>query len=173
MSSMSRTYSLPCRYLLEEVRIRVETKDDVVRAAGRTYRTPRRLFVPSAALVEGRAPVSAPSSPGGGLTTHPFPGARVSTSAQPDTGAVVLVCWKWRLQSGRALSSPGPLPPPSAMEAPEALLPWRGATDGEFIVASPGHLVSLHSHSRRGPTGWRRWCPSAVRAFPTVVLATP
>ena len=53
-----------------------------------------------------------------GLTAHPPPGACVSTSERPDTGAVVSVRWKWRLQSGRALSSPGSLPPPSAMEAP-------------------------------------------------------
>ena len=70
MSSMSRAYSLLCRYLPEEVRTRVETKDDEVRAAGRTYRTPRTLFVPSAVLVEGRALVSAPNSRGGGAD-HP------------------------------------------------------------------------------------------------------
>ena len=57
--------SLLCPYLLEEVRTRVETDDEEVRAAGRTYRTPRRLLAPSAALDEGRAPVSAPNSPGG------------------------------------------------------------------------------------------------------------
>ena len=44
----------------------METDDEEVRAAGRTYRTPRRLVAPSAALVEGRAPVSARNSPGGG-----------------------------------------------------------------------------------------------------------
>ena len=64
--SVSRACSLLCPYLLEEVRTRVETDDEEVRAAGRTYRTPRRLLAPSAALVEGRAPVSAPNSPGGG-----------------------------------------------------------------------------------------------------------
>ena len=63
--SVSRACSLLCPYLLEEVRTRVETEDEEVRAAGRTYRTPRRLLAPSAALVEGRAPVSAPYSPGG------------------------------------------------------------------------------------------------------------
>ena len=63
--SVSRACSLLCPYLLEEVRTRVETEDEEVRAAGRTYRTPRRLLAPSAALVEGRAPVSAPNSPGG------------------------------------------------------------------------------------------------------------
>ena len=115
-----------------------------VRAAGRTYRKPRRLLVPSAALVEGRAPVSAPNSPGG-LTTHPVPGACVPTSTHLDTGAVVSVCGKWRLRSGGALSPSGPLPPPSAMEAPEVLWQWRGVMDGGFSVASPGHLVNLHS----------------------------
>ena len=64
--SVSRACSLLCPYLLEEVRTRVETEDEEVRAAGRTYRTPRRLLAPSAALVEGRAPVLAPNSPGGG-----------------------------------------------------------------------------------------------------------
>ena len=64
--SVSRACSLLCPYLLEEVRTRVETDDEEVRAAGRTYHTPRRLLAPSAALVEGRAPVSAPNSPGGG-----------------------------------------------------------------------------------------------------------
>ena len=49
----------------------METVDGEVRAAGRTYRTPRRLLVPSAALVEGRAPVSHQTARGG-LTTHPF-----------------------------------------------------------------------------------------------------
>ena len=44
----------------------METDDEEVRAAGRTYRTPRRLLAPSAALVEGRAPVSAANSRGGG-----------------------------------------------------------------------------------------------------------
>ena len=63
--SVSRACSLLCPYLLEEVRTRVETDDEEVRAAGRTYRTPRRLLAPSAALVEGRAPVLAPNSPGG------------------------------------------------------------------------------------------------------------
>ena len=62
---VSRACSLLCPYLPEEVRTRVETDDEEVRAAGRTYRTPRRLLAPSAALVEGRAPVSAPNSPGG------------------------------------------------------------------------------------------------------------
>ena len=64
--SVSRACSLLCPYLLEEVRTRVESEDEEVRVAGRTYRTPRRLLAPSAALVEGRAPVSAPNSPGGG-----------------------------------------------------------------------------------------------------------
>ena len=59
----------------------------------------------------------------GGLTAHPLPGACVSTSERPDTGAVVSVRWKWRLQSAWTLSSPGSLPPPSAMEAPE--VPWQ------------------------------------------------
>ena len=63
--SVSRACSLLCPYLLEEVHTRVETDDEEVRAAGRTYRTPRRLLAPSAALVEGRASVSAPNSPGG------------------------------------------------------------------------------------------------------------
>ena len=63
--SVSRACSLLCPYLLEEVRTRVETEDEEVPVAGRTYRTPRRLLAPSAALVEGRAPVSAPNSPGG------------------------------------------------------------------------------------------------------------
>ena len=115
----------------------METEDEEVRAAGRTYRTPRRLLAPSAALVEGRAPVLAPNSPGGGATAHPLPGACVSTSERPDTGAVVSVRWKWRLQSVRALSSPGPLPPPSAMEAPEVLWQRRGETDGGFICGIP------------------------------------
>ena len=74
VSSVSHACSLLCQYLLEEVRTRVETEYEEVRAAGRTYRTPRRLFVPSAALVEGMAPVSSPNSPGGGGGDHPsFP----------------------------------------------------------------------------------------------------
>ena len=111
-------------------------------------------------------PLSRHQTARGGLATHPFPGVCVSTSTHPHTGAVVSVCGKWRLRSGRALSPPGPLPPPSAMEAPEVLWQWRGATDGGFIVESPGHLVSLHSQCRRGPDGWRRWCPSPLRAVP-------
>ena len=63
--SVSRACSLLCPYLLEKVRTRVDSEDDEVRAAGRTYRTPRRLLAPSAALDEGWAPVSAPNSPGG------------------------------------------------------------------------------------------------------------
>ena len=73
----------------------------------------------------------------GGATAHPLPGACVSTSERPDTGAVVSVRWKWRLQSGRALSSPGPLPPPSAMEAPEVLWQRRGEAVGGFICGIP------------------------------------
>ena len=73
----------------------------------------------------------------GGLTAHPVPGACVSISERPDTGAVVSVRWKWRLQSGRALSSPGPLPPPSAMVAPEVLWQRRGETGGGFICGIP------------------------------------
>ena len=83
-----------------------------------------------------------PIARGGGATAHPLPGARVSTSERPGTGAVVSVRWKWRLQSGRALSSPGPLPPPSAMEAPEVLWQRRGETGGDSFVASTGHLVN-------------------------------
>ena len=109
---------------------------------------------------------------GGGLTTHPVPSACVSTYRHPDTGAVVSVCGKWRLPSGYALRPSGPLPPPSAMEAPEVLWQWRGATDGGFIVSSPGHLVSLHSQCRRGPGGWRGWCPSPLRVVPTVVATS-
>ena len=63
--SVSRACSPLCPYLLEEVRTRMEADDEEVRAAGRTYRTPRRLLAPSAALVEGGGPVSAPNSPGG------------------------------------------------------------------------------------------------------------
>ena len=63
--SVSRACWLLCPYLLEEVLTRVETDDEEVWAAGRTFRTPQRLLAPSAALVEGRAPVSAPNSRGG------------------------------------------------------------------------------------------------------------
>ena len=50
----------------------METENEEVRAAARTYRMPRRLFAPSTALVEGRAPVSARNSPEG--VDHPsFP----------------------------------------------------------------------------------------------------
>ena len=171
MSSVSRAYSLLCHYLLEEVPARVETEDDDVRAAGRTYRTPRRLLVPSATLVKGRA-LCRHQAAQGGLTTLLVPGACVSTSTHPDTAAMVSVLGKWRLQSGCALLPSGPLPPPRAMEAPEVLWHWRGATDGGFIVASPGHLVSLHSQCRRGPTEWRRWCPSPQRAISTVVVTS-
>ena len=73
----------------------------------------------------------------GGATAHPLPGACVSTSERPDTGAVVSVRWKWRLQSGRALSSPGSLPPPSAMEAPEVLWQRHAETGGGFICGIP------------------------------------
>ena len=73
----------------------------------------------------------------GGPTSHPLPGACVSTSERPDTGAVVLVRGRWRLQSGRAPPSPGPLPPPSAMEAPEVLWQRRGEADGGFICGIP------------------------------------
>ena len=66
MSSVPHACSLVCPYLLAEVRTRLETEDEEVRAAGRTYPTPRGLFVPSAALVEGRARASAPNGPGGG-----------------------------------------------------------------------------------------------------------
>ena len=89
---MTCACSLLWPYLLEEVRTRVGLVDDEARAAGRPYSTPRSLLMPSAALVNGRAPILAPNSPGGGggLTTHPFPGAFVSTFVQPDTGASVL-----------------------------------------------------------------------------------
>ena len=71
--SVSRACSLLRPYLLEEVRTRVETEDDEVRAAGRTYRTPRRLLAPSAALVEGGGVVLAPNSPGGaGCPSSPW-----------------------------------------------------------------------------------------------------
>ena len=101
----------------------------------------------------------------GGPTAHPLPGACVSTSERPDTGAVLSVRWKWRLQSGRALSSPGPLPPPSAMEAPEVLWHRRGETGGGFIcgIPWPPSQSDQHNCCRRGPTGWRRWCPSPLR----------
>ena len=121
-SSVARGCSLRCPYLLEEVRTRLETEAEEVRGAGRTYRTPRRLLVPCAALVEGRTPVLPPNSPGGGgLTTHPFRCVCVSTSMQPDTGASVSARWNWRLQSGRSLWAPGSMPPPIAMVAPEVL----------------------------------------------------
>ena len=66
MSSVSHACSLGCQYLLEELRTRVETQNEEVRATGRTYHTAGRLFVPSAALVERRAPISALHSQGGG-----------------------------------------------------------------------------------------------------------
>ena len=88
-SSVNHACSLLCPYLPEEVCTRVGSVGDEVQVAGRAYRIPRRLLAPSAALVEGSAPALAPNSPGGGLTTHPFPGALVSTSVQPDTGASV------------------------------------------------------------------------------------
>ena len=47
LTSVTLACSLLCPYLLEEVRIRVETEDEEGQAVGRTYRTPRRLFVPS------------------------------------------------------------------------------------------------------------------------------
>ena len=72
----------------------------------------------------------------GGASAHPLPGALLSTSER-HTGAVVSVRWKWRLQSGLALSSPGSLPPPSAMEAPEVLWRRRGETRGGFICGIP------------------------------------
>ena len=65
-SPLALACSLLWPYLPEEVSTRVDTEDEEVRAAGRTYHTPRRLFAPTAALVEGRAPVSARKSPGGG-----------------------------------------------------------------------------------------------------------
>ena len=104
----------------------METEDEEVRAVGRTYRTPIKFFVPSTALVEGRAPVLAPYGPGGaggGGTSHPLPCARVSTSEQSDIGASILAIWKLHLQSVRTLLPPRPLPPPSALEAPEVL--WQ------------------------------------------------
>ena len=128
---VSRACSLLCPYLLEEVRTRVETEDEEVRAAGRTYCTPRRP------PWSRGGPLFRHPTARGGPTAHPLPGACVSTSERPDTGAVVSVRWKRRLQSGRALSSPGPLPPPSAMEAPEVLWQRRGETDGGFICGIP------------------------------------
>ena len=80
------------------------------------YRTPRRLVALSSALVQGRAPVSAPNTPGGGgVTTYPLPGSCVSTSVRPNTGSPTSAHQKWRLQSGRSLSSPGSLPPPEVL----------------------------------------------------------
>ena len=119
LASVSLARSLLWPYLLEEVRTRVEMEDEEVRAVGRTYCTPRRLLVPSTTRVEGRAPVLAPyGRGGGGGASHPFPGACVSTSKHSDTASVSAIR-KWRLLSGRTLSPPGPLPPSSAMQAPE------------------------------------------------------
>ena len=137
-SSVARACSLLCPYLLEEVRARVETEDEEVRAAGRTYRSPRRLLAPSTALVEGTAPMLAPNSPGGGgggggATTPPFPCAYVSTSMQPDTSASISARWKWWLQSGRSLSPRGFLAPSSAMVAPEVLWQRCAVAGGGFF----------------------------------------
>ena len=135
--SVSRACSLLGPYLLEEVRTRVETEDEEVRAAGRTYRTPRRLLAPPVALVEGRAPVSAPNSTGGGrppilslVPVYPLPSGLIPVPWYQSAGS-------GGYKSGRALSSPGPLPPPSAMEAPEVLWQRRGETDGGFICGIP------------------------------------
>ena len=40
-------------------------------------------------------------------------------------------------------------------------------------MASRGHLVSVYYHSRKGPTVWRRWCPSPLCAGSTVISGTP
>ena len=40
-------------------------------------------------------------------------------------------------------------------------------------MASPGHLVSLHYHSRKGPTGWHHWRPSPLRTQSPLIAATP
>ena len=72
-SSVACHYSLLCPYLLEEVCTRVGTADEEVRAARRTYYTPQMLRVPSASLVEGRALVLAPNTPGGGGGIPSFP----------------------------------------------------------------------------------------------------
>ena len=133
--SVSRACSLMCPYLLEQVRTRVETDDEEVRAAGRTYRTPRCVLRHPPPWSRG-GPLFRHPTARGGLTAHPLL-ACVSTSERPDTGAVVSIRWKWRLQSGRALSSPGSLPPPSAMEAPEVLWQRRGETGGGFICGIP------------------------------------
>ena len=121
MSSLARACSLLCPYLLEEVRTRVRMDDEEVWAAGRTYRTPRRLLVPSAALVEGRAPVLAPNSPGGGGGGHPIL-SLVPVSPLPN--GLIPVPRYHPVGSGgykAAVRSrpPGSLPPLSAMEAPE------------------------------------------------------
>ena len=63
---MTCACSLLWPYLLKEVRTRMGLVDDEARAAGRAYSTPRSLLMPSAALVNGRAPILAPNSPGGG-----------------------------------------------------------------------------------------------------------
>ena len=37
-----------------------------------------------------------------------------------------------------------------------------GRRAGDSFVASPCRLVNLDNRCRRGPTGWRRWCPSPL-----------
>ena len=81
----------------------------------------------------------------GGPTAHPLPGACVSTSERPDTGAVVSVRWKWRLQSGRALSSPGSCHPRARWRPLRSYGRDAGRRTGDSFVASPRHLVNRFS----------------------------
>ena len=167
--SVSRACSLLCPYLLEEVRTWVDSEDEELRAAGRTYRTPRRFLAPSNALVEGRAPVSAPSSPGGAdcpsspwcLCIH----FRVASYRCHGT----VVPWYCKSAGSGGYKAAGRSRPPGLCHPRARWRPLRscgrdaGRRAGDSFVATPGHLVKLHNRCRRGPTGWRRWCPSPLR----------
>ena len=148
--SVYRACSLLCPYVLEEVRTRSETDDEEVRAAGRTYRTPRRLLAPSVALVEGRAPVSVPNCPGGWrlpilslAPVYPLPSGLIPVPWYQSAGS-------GGYKAARRSRPPGLCHPRARWRPLRSYGRDAGRRAGDSFVASPGHRVNQHNRCRKG-----------------------
>ena len=187
-SSLARACSLLCPYIPEDVRTRVPTVDDEVRAAGPlTVRREGFLCHPPPLFWH----LTAPPGGGGGATSHPFPDACVSTSEQRDTAVSQYLPdgsggYKpaarsrppghfhprapWRLRRSHGCGTGGwtgdfrhPLASYLDCLIPAARGPPNGAVGARPLCAQSAFVTSLGrmtTHKCKGCSGWRRWGPS-------------
>ena len=81
----------------------------------------------------------------GGATAHPLPGACVSTSERPDTGAVISVRWKCSYKAAGRSRPPGLCHPRARWRPLRSYGRDAGRRTGDSFVASHAHLVNRFS----------------------------